>query len=112
MDKTVQLAKENSVAIGAHPSLPDRQGFGRREMVMEPVCSNIHSRILQLILSFEGRAELMLHLPSRSSVWFSAQAWFEDEPCKCPTWVPTVNRLILISAEASRSDLRANSQVP
>lgn len=37
MDQTVRLAKENGVRIGAHPSLPDRQGFGRREMVMEPV---------------------------------------------------------------------------
>ena len=37
MDKTVRLAKENNVLVGAHPSLPDRQGFGRREMIMEPV---------------------------------------------------------------------------
>jgi len=36
MNKTVLLAKENSVLIGAHPSLPDRQGWGRREMAMEP----------------------------------------------------------------------------
>lgn len=36
MDKTVRLAKENGVRIGAHPSLPDRQGFGRREMLMDP----------------------------------------------------------------------------
>ncbi|GBE85596.1 Lactam utilization protein [Sparassis crispa] len=36
MNKTVLLAKENGVLIGAHPSLPDRQGFGRREMMMEP----------------------------------------------------------------------------
>ncbi|KAJ3520678.1 hypothetical protein NM688_g9129 [Phlebia brevispora] len=36
MDKTVRLAKENGVRVGAHPSLPDRQGFGRREMAMEP----------------------------------------------------------------------------
>ncbi|KAJ3795712.1 lactam utilization protein lamb [Lentinula aff. detonsa] len=36
MDKTVQWAKENSVLVGAHPSLPDRQGFGRREMIMKP----------------------------------------------------------------------------
>ena len=38
MDKTVRIAKENGVHVGAHPSLPDRQGFGRREMVMDPVC--------------------------------------------------------------------------
>ena len=32
MRKTVELAKKNNVKIGAHPSLPDLQGFGRREM--------------------------------------------------------------------------------
>lgn len=32
MRTTVQLAKANSVRVGAHPSLPDLQGFGRREM--------------------------------------------------------------------------------
>ena len=35
MHKTVLLAKDYGVKIGAHPSLPDRQGFGRREMKME-----------------------------------------------------------------------------
>jgi UPF0271 protein len=32
MRKTVQKAKQNGVKVGAHPSLPDLQGFGRREM--------------------------------------------------------------------------------
>ncbi|KAJ7114362.1 LamB/YcsF family protein [Mycena epipterygia] len=36
MNTTVAHAKAHGVAVGAHPSLPDRQGFGRREMVMEP----------------------------------------------------------------------------
>jgi len=36
MNKTVLLAKQNGVLVGAHPSLPDRQGFGRREMAMKP----------------------------------------------------------------------------
>ncbi|MEM7743997.1 MAG: 5-oxoprolinase subunit PxpA [Pseudomonadota bacterium] len=34
MRATVQLAKANDVRVGAHPSLPDLQGFGRREMKM------------------------------------------------------------------------------
>lgn len=34
MAKTVQMAIENNVGIGAHPSYPDRQGFGRRFMDM------------------------------------------------------------------------------
>ncbi|KAM5532001.1 hypothetical protein V8D89_014335 [Ganoderma adspersum] len=36
MNETVQLAKANNVLVGAHPSLPDQQGWGRREMAMEP----------------------------------------------------------------------------
>ena len=34
--KTVQLAVDNGVAVGAHPSLPDLQGFGRRAMKISP----------------------------------------------------------------------------
>lgn len=36
MRETVQLAIENGVKIGAHPGLPDLQGFGRREMNITP----------------------------------------------------------------------------
>lgn len=32
MRTTVRLANEHGVKVGAHPSLPDLQGFGRREM--------------------------------------------------------------------------------
>ena len=32
MRSSVQLAKKHGVKVGAHPSLPDMQGFGRREM--------------------------------------------------------------------------------
>jgi UPF0271 protein len=34
MRATVRLAKQHGVRVGAHPSLPDLQGFGRREMTM------------------------------------------------------------------------------
>lgn len=37
MNHTVDFAKANGVSVGAHPSLPDRQGFGRREMKISPV---------------------------------------------------------------------------
>ncbi|WP_392449800.1 5-oxoprolinase subunit PxpA [Staphylococcus massiliensis] len=36
MHQTVKLAKENSISIGAHPGLPDLQGFGRRNMDINP----------------------------------------------------------------------------
>jgi UPF0271 protein len=36
MQRTVALALKKGVAIGAHPGLPDLQGFGRREMKITP----------------------------------------------------------------------------
>lgn len=33
--ETVRLARSHGVRVGAHPSYPDRQGFGRRAMAME-----------------------------------------------------------------------------
>ena len=36
MRHTVELAEEQGVAIGAHPSYPDLNGFGRRNMTVAP----------------------------------------------------------------------------
>lgn len=36
MQQTVRLCAQHSIAIGAHPGLPDIQGFGRREIKMSP----------------------------------------------------------------------------
>jgi UPF0271 protein len=36
MQQTVRMAIKKGVAIGAHPGLPDLQGFGRREMKISP----------------------------------------------------------------------------
>ena len=36
MSKTVTLAEEWGVAVGAHPSFPDLAGFGRRNMIVSP----------------------------------------------------------------------------
>jgi UPF0271 protein len=62
MRNTVRLAKENRVAIGAHPSFPDRENFGRTElngvspkMVYELMTEQLN--ILQKII-VENEAEL------------------------------------------------------
>ncbi|MDQ4504236.1 5-oxoprolinase subunit PxpA [Sinomonas sp. ASV322] len=36
MNRTVALAAEHGVAVGAHPGLPDPVGFGRRRMALRP----------------------------------------------------------------------------
>lgn len=60
MHKTVRLAKEHGVKVGAHPSLPDLQGFGRREMKMDPKeltdCLIYQVGALKAFLDAEGMA--------------------------------------------------------
>ena len=36
MRRTLSLAKERGVVVGAHPSYPDREGFGRRRIACQP----------------------------------------------------------------------------
>ncbi len=36
MDRTINLALEHKVQIGAHPAYPDLNGFGRRQMQIDP----------------------------------------------------------------------------
>jgi len=57
MRKTIQLAKENGVSVGAHPAYPDLQGFGRRSMN----CSHdeIVAYVQYQIGAIEGMAKSM-----------------------------------------------------
>src|SRR3712207_6756429 len=45
--RTIALALAAGVAVGAHPSYPDREGFGRREMEMEP--TDLHRTLVEQI---------------------------------------------------------------
>ena len=54
MRRTVALAVEHGVAIGAHVSLPDLQGFGRREFAVTP--AEAHAMTLYQIGALHGFA--------------------------------------------------------
>ncbi|UZR30864.1 LamB/YcsF family protein [Methylococcus mesophilus] len=54
MAETVRLAVSRGVALGAHPSLPDRQGFGRRAMALRP--DEIRNLVLYQIGALAGFA--------------------------------------------------------
>ncbi len=53
--KTVILAGENSVGIGAHPSLPDMQGFGRRKMELS--IAEVHDMMIYQVGALKAFAE-------------------------------------------------------
>ncbi|HET9835104.1 MAG TPA: 5-oxoprolinase subunit PxpA [Rhodanobacteraceae bacterium] len=54
MHRTVELCVQHGVAIGAHPSLPDRVGFGRREMEVSP--DEVYAQTLYQIGALAGIA--------------------------------------------------------
>ncbi|KAG6830081.1 hypothetical protein H0H87_009294 [Tephrocybe sp. NHM501043] len=61
MNRTTALAKIYNVKAGAHPSLPDLQGFGRREMAIEP--SELVSCLIYQVGALSGFLKLHgLHL--------------------------------------------------
>jgi UPF0271 protein len=52
MRRTVELAHENGIAIGAHPGYQDLQGFGRRSIVMSG--EEIHDLVLYQVGALDG----------------------------------------------------------
>lgn len=56
MAKTVQIAKQNNIGIGAHPGFPDLQGFGRRNLDMS------HDEIYNMIVYQIGALKLFCDL--------------------------------------------------
>lgn len=62
MRRTVELCARYEVAIGAHPSLPDREGFGRREIEISP--DRLYAQVVYQIgalAAFANAAGTKLH---------------------------------------------------
>jgi 5-oxoprolinase (ATP-hydrolysing) subunit A len=57
MRRTVALALGKNVALGAHPSLPDLQGFGRRTMNVSP--DEVHDLIIYQVGALAGTARAL-----------------------------------------------------
>ena len=75
MWKTVKLAKEHGVAIGAHPGLPDREGFGRREMRVsrEEVAALVLYQVGALAAFLHAEGTDMSHIKPHGALFGMAQ---------------------------------------
>ena len=75
MRRTVRLAKQHGVKVGAHPSLPDLQGFGRREMRLarEEITAAVlyQAGALTAFLKAEGMA--LSHIKPHGALYGMAQ---------------------------------------
>ncbi|GAB2553752.1 5-oxoprolinase subunit PxpA [Gracilibacillus alcaliphilus] len=56
MQQTIQLAKQHGVKMGAHPGLPDLQGFGRR--VMQVTAQEVYDWMIYQIGALQGFARV------------------------------------------------------
>ncbi|MCC5878724.1 MAG: 5-oxoprolinase subunit PxpA [Idiomarina sp.] len=52
--RTVKLAIEHGVEIGAHPGYPDKEGFGRRAMALTP--DEVYALVLYQVAALDGVA--------------------------------------------------------
>jgi len=57
MEKTLKLAADHRVSIGAHPAYPDLVGFGRRSMALSP--EELRSTLLYQIAAIDGMAKTL-----------------------------------------------------
>lgn len=57
MDNTIAIAIENNVLIGAHPSFPDKENFGRKILKMTPEA--LQKSIESQLLLFKSRLDLV-----------------------------------------------------
>lgn len=62
MEETARRAADHGVAIGAHPSYPDREGFGRRDLGMP---------LSDVADSFRAQVDLMMECAARAGTFVS-----------------------------------------
>jgi UPF0271 protein len=71
MQRTVRLAMERGVRIGAHPGYPDRANFGRFEIPLsgEEIASAVHTQILRLDAVAQRLGASIVHVKPHGALY-------------------------------------------
>ena len=71
MRATLRLCLEHGVAAGAHPSYPDRMGFGRKEMGLAPdaVLATVREQILRLVDAAAAEGTRLSHVKPHGALY-------------------------------------------
>ena len=74
MRKLVRIAKRKNVRIGAHPSYPDRENFGRLELEMDPeeLLRSICEQVRSLIRVAEEESVSITHIKPHGALYNQA----------------------------------------
>ncbi len=76
MRETVRLAKRHGVAVGAHPSYPDRAGFGRRLLAASPdeVRDDVTYQVGALLAFCRAEGVPLTHVKAHGALYNAAAA--------------------------------------
>lgn len=74
MRRTVEVAKKYRVQIGAHPSYPDREHFGRRSLTMEPadLAASLDAQVSRLLEIAKSAGVPAVHLKAHGALYNDA----------------------------------------
>ncbi|WP_421763888.1 5-oxoprolinase subunit PxpA [Ekhidna sp.] len=74
--QTIRLAKQHEVAIGAHPSYPDRENFGRKIISIQPgdLAESISEQILLVKRICEEEGVVLHHVKPHGALYNHAAA--------------------------------------
>ena len=102
MRHTVGLAERNGVGIGAHPAFPDLRGFGRRNMVVDPL--DVRDDVVYQIgaLTAFTKGKRLQHVKPHGAMYNMA---VKDEALAraiCEAILEVDPRLILLALSGSR----------
>ena len=103
MRRTVELCKQYNVAIGAHPSYPDKENFGRTDMLFHP--GEIYEVIVKQVNSLEKIAEendmAVHHIKPHGALYNMAARDRSLAPFVCLAVLDTDARYILYGLSGS-----------
>ena len=105
MQKTVALAKEAGIAIGAHPGFPDLAGFGRRNMAVTPAeaKADVMYQIGALKAFAEAEGMKLQHVKPHGALYNMAAKDYELSRAICEGIKAIDDNLIVLALSGSET---------
>lgn len=120
MAKTVKMARENGVAVGAHPGYPDLRGFGRRKMSLscEEIKNDMKYQIGALWAFVKSEGMKLQHVAPHGALGNLCQYDREASRAICEAVYEIDPELIIyycagavLGEEAEKTGLRAKAEI-
>jgi UPF0271 protein len=99
MDKTIKMAKEAGIRVGAHPGFPDLMGFGRRNMNITPAEAKAYTlyQLGALDAFCKAHGVLMQHVKPHGAFYNMAAKDYELSKAICEAIASYDSNLIVMA---------------